>query len=303
MILFIILLIGGAFMNNKNTKNKERKEDLNLTMQQKFNFDSNKFDEENTKTYKQSKSNISKSKANKRIKEIIKMKNKYKLKYRIFLSLFIITFFVCLGMVIIYLHREQQQIVEKKIIEKTIIPENIVFLGDSITQLYDLDAYYGTDRYVVNSGISGNTTDDILNDMKNRVYVYNPSKVFILIGTNDIDKNKSKDEIVNNIKKIVNSIRKNRPYCKIYLESIYPINNSDDKQINHNMVGIRDNETIKEINMKLKQFAKEQNITYIDMYQKLEDSEGNLKLEYTTEGLHISKEGYKIITEELKKYL
>ena len=54
---------------------------------------------------------------------------------------------------------------------------NYLFLGDSITDFYDLDEYY-KDLPVVNSGVSGNTTADILNDMKNRVYNYNPSKYF-----------------------------------------------------------------------------------------------------------------------------
>ena len=47
------------------------------------------------------------------------------------------------------------------------VPDNYLFLGDSITDFYDLDKYY-KDLPVVNSGISGNTIDDILKDMKKR---------------------------------------------------------------------------------------------------------------------------------------
>ena len=39
------------------------------------------------------------------------------------------------------------------------------------------------------------------------------------------------------------------------------------------------------------------------MYDKLIDKDGNLKLEYTNEGLHISDEGYKVITKVIKKYI
>ena len=39
------------------------------------------------------------------------------------------------------------------------------------------------------------------------------------------------------------------------------------------------------------------------MYSLLEDKDGNLKLEYTNEGLHMSDEGYEVITKELKKYM
>ena len=69
--------------------------------------------------------------------------------------------------------------------ETGVLQNNIVFLGDSITQGYNLSNYFNN-YPVINSGISGNTTRDVLNDMYGRVYQYNPSKVVILIGTNDI---------------------------------------------------------------------------------------------------------------------
>ena len=47
----------------------------------------------------------------------------------------------------------------------------------SITKYYDLDKYF-TDMPVVNSGVAGETTDDILSNMKNKVYYYNQSKIF-----------------------------------------------------------------------------------------------------------------------------
>ncbi len=190
--------------------------------------------------------------------------------------------------------------VETKIEE--VVPENIVFLGDSITDFYDLDKYY-EGYHVVNSGINGNQTDDILGDMNERIYQYNPSKVFILIGTNDLQHEKSVDEIIDNIKKIVEGIEENRPQTQIYIESIYPINNTDNEKIDQDMVGRRTNEDIKEINDKLESYCKEKNITYIDLYNLLVDDEDNLKEEYTNEGLHISDEGYEVITEKIKEYL
>ena len=189
-----------------------------------------------------------------------------------------------------------------KTVEEKVVDDNYLFLGDSITDFYDLDKYY-EDLPVVNSGINGNRTTDILNDMKNRVYRYNPSKVFLLIGVNDYLDDKSDDEIVNNIKKIIELIMENRPYAKIYLESIYPVNKTDNDKISLSMVSSRDNDQITEINKKLKQYCDEKKITYIDLYSRLADDEGNLKLDYTKEGLHLSDEGYKVVTEEISKYI
>lgn len=189
-----------------------------------------------------------------------------------------------------------------KTVEKKVVDDNYLFLGDSITDFYDLDKYY-EDLPVVNSEINGNRTTDILNDMKNRVYRYNPSKVFLLIGTNDIIDGKENDEIINNIKKIIELIKENRPYAEIYLESIYPVNKTDNDKISLSMVSSRDNDQIIEINKKLKQYCDDKKITYIDLYSKLVDDEGNLKLDYTKEGLHLSDDGYKVVTEEISKYI
>ena len=115
---------------------------------------------------------------------------------------------------------------------------NYLFLGDSITEFYNLDNYYG-DYKIVNSGVCGNQTDDILNDLKKRAYVYNPSTIFLLIGTNDLEHKKTVEDTQKNIKEIVNKLNKNLPNAKIYLESIYPVNDTDNKKVRNFSLGMR----------------------------------------------------------------
>ena len=202
-----------------------------------------------------------------------------------------------------FLINNKQKVKIKKVVKTEYkVPENIVFLGDSITDFYDLKKYY-PEYNIVNSGISGNITTDILNNMEERVYRYNPSKVFLLIGINDLAREIPKDEIVSNIEKITKEIKENRPETEIYVESIYPINDSDDEKIYHPILVNRNNEDVVEVNTEIKKYCKENRIEYIDLYSELIDEDKNLKLEYTNEGLHISDEGYEFITKELKKYL
>lgn len=52
----------------------------------------------------------------------------------------------------------------------------------------------------------------------------------------------------------------NRPYAKIYLESIYPVNKTDNEKISLSMVSIRDNDRIVETNKKLKQLCDEKKL-------------------------------------------
>ncbi len=190
-----------------------------------------------------------------------------------------------------------------KEIVKTKVDDNYLFLGDSITDFYDLDRFY-PDMPVVNSGVNANRTTHILDDMYNRVYKYNPSKVFILIGVNDIIDDKDATEITTNIREIVDGIQDNRKYAEIYVESIYPINDTEDEKIDLEMVNAsRNNEKIKTINKEIKKMCKEKKITYIDMYSKLVDEDDKLNIDYTTEGLHLNNEGYKVVTEEIMKYI
>lgn len=181
--------------------------------------------------------------------------------------------------------------------------ENIVFFGDSITDFYDLEKFY-PDLPVVNSGISGNQTKDLLAELENRVSIYNPTKIFILIGTNDIAFTElSNKEIVDNIKKIVKLINKDRPKAKIYIESIYPISKEENEVVQSGMVGRRENKRIKEINKMLKEMCDKEKLPYINLYKLLVNEDDNLVTKYTEDGLHMSDEGYEVITKELLKYI
>ena len=53
----------------------------------------------------------------------------------------------------------------------------------------------------------------------------------------------------------------------------------------------------------MKKYCKENNIEYVDTYSILIDEFGNLKEEYTDDGLHINDVGYEVITDFLKPYV
>ena len=132
---------------------------------------------------------------------------------------------VLVGM-LLFLLKVQADNKKPIIIKQEITNPNIVMLGDSITDFYDLDKYYGSDTLIVNSGIGGNRAHDIINDIRNRVYAYNPSKVFLLIGVNDIlYDDATPEQVVSQIDEIVIEIKAKLPNAKIYIESIYPVNN------------------------------------------------------------------------------
>lgn len=182
-----------------------------------------------------------------------------------------------------------------------VLDENIVFFGDSITSGYKIEEFYPKNN-VINSGTSGDTTENLLERMED-VYKYNPSKVFILIGINDLKRGKSIDEITKNIQKIINNIKANRKYTKIYIESVYPINRNVFEEKDYSFNEKINNDIIEELNNKIKILCKENKIQYIDVYNSLIDKDGNLKDIYTNEGLHLSDLGYFKVTTSLNKYI
>lgn len=186
---------------------------------------------------------------------------------------------------------------------KKIVDENYLFVGDILTKEYDLKDSY-ENFPVVNSSNETLTTHELYNDLKNYIYIYNPSKVFIEIGTFDFTRDDSTVTIVKYMSSIIKEIKKNRPFAEIYIESIYPINDSDDEIIKSEEVDGRTNAVIENANNSIKEICEENDVTYVDLYSDLysEEDEG-LKLEYTTDGFHLSEEGYKVITTKIKRYL
>lgn len=191
---------------------------------------------------------------------------------------------------------EVKTVVEE--VEKVVMDDNYVFVGDSIFEGYKLESHF-KDMPVVNSGVSGNKTTDILNNMNNRIYRYNPSKVFLLIGTNDIG-NIASSKTVENIAKIIDNIKTNRTYAEIYVFSIYPVNKEVD---GWSAPGVRDNEVIKAINKDIKEVCSKKEVNFIDVYDLLADGDGNLKESYSYDGLHLTEDGYQVITKEINKVL
>lgn len=178
----------------------------------------------------------------------------------------------------------------------------IVFLGDSITEQFIVSEFF-PEHYVINRGISGDTTDGLLERLEESVYNINPSKIFLLIGVNDLGNGKDADYIGKNIDIIITKILEKLPHTNIIIQSVYPVHKDKHNKIKKSIVGKRNNKDINKLNKTIVNIANKHNINYIDMNALLQDDNGNLEFEYTTEGLHLTPLGYTIVVKELSKYL
>jgi lysophospholipase L1-like esterase len=63
-----------------------------------------------------------------------------------------------------------------------------LFIGDSITEMWNIHVYFGGSGFLVNRGVSGDITQDILRRWDADVTQLNPDQVILLAGTNDVER-------------------------------------------------------------------------------------------------------------------
>lgn len=183
----------------------------------------------------------------------------------------------------------------------SIIDRNYLFVGDYFTDEF-IFSKYGLDYHYVKSGNRGLTSQDIVNDGKGLIYDYNPSIVFIEVGLFDLDNSITGVELVNNIDTIVKQIKNNRPYTKIYVESIYPINASVDGYDLKPFKSDITNELISDTNESIKRYCDENDIYYLDVNSLLVKNK-KLYAEFTDNGYSLNANGYKQVYKAVKNVI
>ena len=184
----------------------------------------------------------------------------------------------------------------------TISAGQIVFLGDSITDLCELENYYtNLNLQLYNRGISGDTTIDLKNRLDVSAIDIKPSVIVLMIGTNDINWGRSVSAILQTYEEILKELYSNLPKLKLYIMSVIPQN----KDLELYTPFYIDNHIskIKELNIKLVELAAKYNATYVDLYPLLLDSDGYLNKKYSDDGLHLNHEGFVVWSNILKQYL
>lgn len=175
---------------------------------------------------------------------------------------------------------------------------DIIFLGNSITNGGEW-AELLRNPHAKNRGISGDTTQGVL-DRLSTVTKGKPSKIFLLIGTNDLSRGKSVDEVAKNVEKIVERVKRESPTTKLYVQSVFPVNPKFNKFLGH----MNRQKDIAVLNAKIKAVAARHGVTYIDVYKSLvTPSTDVMTPEYTNDGLHLLGKGYLKWVEVLKPYL
>ena len=173
----------------------------------------------------------------------------------------------------------------------TLPSNNIVFMGDSITEFWKTnDPTFFAENLFINRGISGQTTSQMLHRFPQDVISLKPSRVVILVGINDIAENSgpiSLNEIINNIIKMVALANEN--HIKVILCSVLPAN-----KFNWNPK-VKPADKVIALNKLIENYAIANNIPYVDYYSAMVDENIGLQFQYGEDGVHPNLAGYKVM--------
>jgi lysophospholipase L1-like esterase len=172
--------------------------------------------------------------------------------------------------------------------QEPIVKGKIIMLGNSITEGGDWKKLL-KDSTIINRGISGDVTFGVLNRIDD-IIQRQPSKVFLLLGINDLSRNTPNEIIIENLLAIASKIKSGSPSTEIFVQSILPTNDSF-KNLNDNFRGKGSH--IMLINTQLKRMAERMKFTYIDLHTKFLGNEG-MDAKYTNDGLHLNALGYQL---------
>lgn len=182
---------------------------------------------------------------------------------------------------------------------------DILFVGNSITNMMNWWEAFGSRDNIRGRGNSGATSDELLYYFDD-IVKGNPSKVFLMIGTNDLGsdtESNSPDSVAARIIELLKRTRSKVPGAEIYYQSILPSLN-----------GKRTKEKTEKTNSIVSQWITRQNdkgMIYVDLYTPLLGEDGGLgnavpapdpdALSY--DGLHLTQKGYQIWLDIIKDYV
>ncbi|MBQ8765831.1 MAG: hypothetical protein IJZ16_03415 [Clostridia bacterium] len=183
--------------------------------------------------------------------------------------------------------------------KKYALKNQTVLLGDSITDFFNwYELFYdfskSSGQAVYNRGISGDTTDRLLQRLQENVLNISPKNIVLLIGTNDIGRGLPLSMTINNVEQIIKSAKEACPDVNFILEAVYPVNENMRDRFEK-----RSNKKIQEMNKEYIKVCENYNCVWLDFTDKLKDKNGNLKEEYTYDGLHINAIAYEIVAESV----
>lgn len=168
--------------------------------------------------------------------------------------------------------------------------ENIVFLGNSITNMHEWWEAFGNAN-IVNRGVNGAETPIMLEHLE-ATLAGRPKKIFFMMGTNDLGTRGMNDPafVAKSVRTALKRCKNESPETEVYFQSILPCTTNGVKDVKH----------IPITNDSIKKLCQEYGATYIDLYDDLTDI-ANMKISY--DGTHLTMSGYRTWCNKIAQYV
>jgi lysophospholipase L1-like esterase len=170
-------------------------------------------------------------------------------------------------------------------------PAEVVFAGDSLVADGPWAEFY---TEVHNRGIGGDTVAGVLGRL-DEVTEGKPRRLILLVGANDLAAAVPDAQFLRHYRELLERVRRESPPTEITVLGVLPVNPTFPKPPTY------DNARVAETNRRLKELAGEvPGVRFLDLAGYLADDAGNLRREFTTDGMHMNIDGYLAIREALK---
>jgi len=177
-------------------------------------------------------------------------------------------------------------------VRKTGKKMRIMLTGDSLTHGFNTGVLL-SEFNIINKGIYGDNTEGIKNRIGKDIIEHKPDFLFILIGINDFALGRSIENIEVSYREIVKKAKDFLAGEKIYITKLLPTKNIEN----------RPNSAIRLMNERLSILAEEEKVKIFDLYSQFADETGNLKDDFTDDGLHLTPKAYGVWSSILRSKL
>jgi lysophospholipase L1-like esterase len=178
-------------------------------------------------------------------------------------------------------------------------PRNLtVMAGDSLSLWFPSELLPDNKTWL-NQGISGEKTAGLLKRL-NLFDKTTPQSIFVMIGINDLIAGVNDETILDNQRQILNYLRKKHPKAQIVVQSILPHQGSQATWEGKEKLLAIPNSRIRNLNQQLRTIAAKEDVKYLNLHPLFADKQGNLRSNFTTDGLHLNPNGYLVWSSALQ---
>jgi lysophospholipase L1-like esterase len=170
----------------------------------------------------------------------------------------------------------------------------ILFTGSSSVRMWKTLPTDFPKHNILNRGFGGSVMTDLIYYMDTLVFSYQPVKVFIYEGDNDIGGGQTPDDVLADAIRLTRMIKDKLPNTEVLFISPKPSLLRWNLKANYELY-----------NGKLKSWCNTQKgVSFIDVWTPMLDKAGNVRNDlFIEDGLHMNSVGYAIWAKVVRKYL